>query len=237
MIKILHMYPNLLNTFGGAGDIKVLTRYLMDQGQDFIVDTMETGDDVKLVQYNLIYVGAGTEDKTIVALDDITRYKEDLKTLVDLNANILMVGSASLMAYDKLIGIDGYDNDGLGLVKGEVKLSQRKNYSDIYGITSICDTGILGAVFTSAEISDNNNQAFIDIKHDSNTLYSGHEGFKINNCFGTEIVGPLFARNPEFLKQFCSNLLGVEPVGDDPLWLQEAFKGYNHALIMMKVEQ
>ena len=45
MIRILHLYHDLLNLYGEYGNISILKKHLEDQGEEVIVEKKSIGDD------------------------------------------------------------------------------------------------------------------------------------------------------------------------------------------------
>ena len=250
MIKILYAYPELLNIFGAAGDVDVLAAYIKACGEEVQLDRIEVGDAVSLSDYDMLYFGAGTEDRTIIALKDIKHYEGQLKDYINAGGNVLMIGTASMLVYSDIVNTDGSRYEGLGIVSGTARIYQKKDYSDVIGSCSLCETPIMGAINSSvvvdcvkSAVADENVKAFITLDFDSNSYYKntasetealGHEGYVYKNCIGTEVFGPVFARNPEFLAAFCKDRFNIELKGEEPTWLKEARLGYEYAINLMK---
>ncbi|MBQ5805419.1 MAG: hypothetical protein IIW22_06565, partial [Erysipelotrichaceae bacterium] len=62
-MKILHLYPNLMNLYGDYANVTLLCRHLKDQGIPVVIDRKEVEDTINLMQYDFIYLGSGTEEK------------------------------------------------------------------------------------------------------------------------------------------------------------------------------
>ena len=79
MIRILHLYHDLLNLYGEYGNISILKKHLEDQGEEVTVEKKSIGDDFSFEDYDFIYSGAGMESNTMVALKDLKKRKDSLK--------------------------------------------------------------------------------------------------------------------------------------------------------------
>lgn len=237
MIRILHVYPNLLNIFGGAGDMNVLKKYLDECGAEYEMDAVEVDDDIDFSGYDFVYFGAGTEDRTLVALNDIMKHSDDLHRYINSGGCCLMIGSSEMLAVENITDADGKVHNALGIINGIATIYQRKNYSDLFGICPVSQTPVLAASNSSTEYSDVTADPFLVLSYDSNTNFKGKEGFVYKNCYGTEAFGPLFARNPQFLKDFCRKHFNVSLNGADPQWIEEAYKGYDFAVHMIGMDK
>ena len=59
-MKILHFFPDLMNLYGDYGNLVVLRKHLEDQGFEVSVEAKEVGDDIRIADYDMLYMGSGT---------------------------------------------------------------------------------------------------------------------------------------------------------------------------------
>ena len=81
-IKILHLFPKLLSLYGEYGNIAILRRTLEENGCSVAVDGYENGE-FTVGDYDLIYVGAGTEDNLLEAAKRLMPYKDFIRSSVE----------------------------------------------------------------------------------------------------------------------------------------------------------
>ena len=62
-MKILYLYPDLMNLYGESGNLCALERRLADQGEDVSVDRKAPGEALEIAAYDWIYMGAGTSGR------------------------------------------------------------------------------------------------------------------------------------------------------------------------------
>ena len=67
-MKILHLFPKLLSLYGEYGNVAILKNALEETGYTVSVTACEDGK-ADFSAYDFIYVGSGTEDNLVVALD------------------------------------------------------------------------------------------------------------------------------------------------------------------------
>ena len=94
IIKILHMYYDLMNLYGEYGNIKILESHLKDAGVEVIVDKKTVGDNFKINDYDFIYIGSGTEKNQAVVLEDLKKHKNELKQYIESNKYALFTGNS-----------------------------------------------------------------------------------------------------------------------------------------------
>ena len=83
MIKILHLFPNLMNLYGEYANLTVLEKHLKDQGLKVKIDKKDIHSSIVLDNYNMIYMGSGTERNQKIAMEELKKYSEELKKFVE----------------------------------------------------------------------------------------------------------------------------------------------------------
>lgn len=201
MIKILHLYYDLLNLYGEYGNISILSRHLKDQGEEVTVDHKTINDDFSFEDYDFIYSGAGMESNTMVALKDLKKRKESLKKAIELNKFILFTGSSY-----ELLGesIDG--EEALNLVPVKTAHTDRRLSGDV--VVKSDDFGeMVGFINKSTKIKQDDGLFEYVFKDEGLNNEADKEGYRLNNLIGTEIIGPILVKNPVFLNYFVKSLV------------------------------
>lgn len=191
MIHILYLYYDLMNLYGEIGNIKVLTKCLDEEGIKYKVDKLSINDKIDFKSYDFIYIGMGTENNQRIVLEDILKYKEDIKEYIENDGFILSTGN-SLELFGKSIN----DIDAL----------------DIFPYTSaFCNTIVGDALvkcFKTKNLTlgfQNRRSCITENKYD---LYEDCTlGVNYKNFYGSYLLGPLLVRNPEFTKFLIESLL------------------------------
>ena len=78
MIKILHLYYDLLNLSGEQGNILALKKAFNNQNVEVKLYCLSVDDKIKFSDYDLIYMGNGSNSNFSIALEDIKKYKKEL---------------------------------------------------------------------------------------------------------------------------------------------------------------
>ena len=125
-MKLLHLYPNLMNMYGDYANILALKKHLEDQGLTVKVDYKDINEDIDFSLYDFIYMGSGTESKELIALNDIIRYKDEFKNLVNNNKVILFTGNAS-----ELLGKSIDDNLALNVFDFKTQHTDKRYTGDV----------------------------------------------------------------------------------------------------------
>lgn len=220
MVKILHLYYDLLNLYGEYGNVTIFCNILKKNNIDYQLDKLSVGDTFDFNDYDFIYCGSGTENKTEIALKDFVNRKDSFIESMNNNKHILFTGSSMY-----LLG-----QNGIGVFDFSVDKSSERICGDV-----ICTCNdfkeIVGYVNTSYKLCNNNDSDINIIKGDTSLLVNKGIGFRKNNLLTINITGPLLVKNPYMLKQLV-NELGID-INTNTI-SQNQYIGYNITLEKLK---
>ncbi len=208
-IKIIHLFPNLLNLYGDKGNIECMKKRLAWRGID--VEFAEHHDEtpINFDGADVIFLGGGTErELKIVAKrlslqkDDFVRFAENGGTIVGVCEGYELLGKSTC--------IGGELCEGLGVLDiytellpedtrftGDVIIQCDKNIDKVVGFENH---------FTKTNIGNHTPLGKV-IKGMGNDGASGFEGIVYKNVYGTHLHGPLFPKNPKLCDRILFNAL------------------------------
>ena len=195
MVKILHLYYDLMNLYGDYGNVVVLCDNLKKNGIDYELSKYSIGDEFDFDDYDFIFCGSGTESKTELAIKDFVERKESFVKAINNNKFILFTGSSIA-----LLG-----NNGVGVFSYSVIDEKKRICGDV-----ICDCkyleDIVGYVNSSISIRTDK-KSYIGIKTCDYALRKYRDiGYRKNNLLTINITGPLLVKNPSALKDLVTNI-------------------------------
>ncbi len=202
-MRILHLYPNLMNLYGDYGNIKVLVDHLKDLDVDASVDCVELDDDYNVSDYDLIYMGPGSESRHLAALDDLMKHRDGLKEYLDNDKVLLFTGNAM-----ELLGESIDDRKALGILDFKSRISEKRYTGDV--IMNNDELGrIVGFINKSSLIEGGEEYKLFSYEfRDNNLVDNDYEGWRYHNGFGTHISGPILIKNPSFMDLMIKLLSG-----------------------------
>lgn len=201
-MRLLHLYPNLMNLYGDYGNITVLTKHLEDQGVSVQIDTREIDEIVQFRKYDFIYIGSGTEYNQIVALKDLINYRDEVEEYVTDGKVMLLTGNAM-----ELMGKSINEYEALGLLDFTSEVGEKRYTGDV--IVHNDDIGdVVGFINKSSTITGGQEYRLFDYEFMDNNLADNlYEGYRMNNLFGTHIIGPVLVKNPCFINYIVKLLV------------------------------
>lgn len=213
---IAYLYGDLLNLYGNDGNIKILTQKLAEAGVEAEVRYISAGDKLDFSEYDMVYMGSGTEENQKIAINALKPYKDEIKAAIKSGKMFLITGNSLDIFGQKLDGANVVEDvEGLGVFDyyseyvPRIKKMYRNN-------DTFLDKPVLGFLNHNYEIRNNDTPLF------------GGDDVRIDNFFGTYLEGPVLIRNPHFLKYVLTLLTDdKDAVGKVDLEMEEkAYDAY-----------
>ena len=185
-ITIGYLYYDLLNLYGDEGNIKALKYHLEEQGINVEIKKM-TINDKKDFDVDFLYIGSGTENNILLALEDLKKDKDKIKEYLDDNKILLATGN-SVELFGNYI-ITNKKIKALGLID-YVCMHQERIVKDVKTKTSIVDENIIGFE-----------------NHIGKNISANEDIFNEGSFYGSYIIGPILVRNPDLCSLFIHKLI------------------------------
>ena len=224
-VKIVHLYPELLNLYGDKGNIECLKKRLLWRG--IAADVIPCNDEVLDIDFentDIIFLGGGSEHEQKIVLNRLLNIKSELKSYVENGGTfIALCGGFELIC--KEIHSKNTTMQGLNLL--DISCTIPENENRIIG-----DVVLENGEFKNKIVGFENHSGRIDIKDyvplGNVTAGTGSndgcktEGVIYKNLFASYLHGPLFPKNPELCDAILTKTLchkykdfnGLTPLDD-----------------------
>ena len=205
MIKIAHLYPDMLNLYGDRGNIIALTKRMELRGISTQVDRITMGKSFNADDYDILFIGGGQDFEQDVLLEDLKKGKDkEIKRAVDSGKVMLAICGGYQMlgkyykTYDgkmlEYIGALDFYTDGK-----EERMIGNFAYKTKEGIEVVGFENHSGKTYLGSGVSPLGKM----LVGGGNNGEDGFEGVRYQNVFGTYSHGPVLPKNPAF----CDHLL------------------------------
>lgn len=205
-MKILHLFYDLLNLYGEYGNLCVLERGLSEKGIEVAIDKLSIGDEFDFSQYDLIYIGSGTERNQKVALQYLMSYKEAIAEALNNGTVILATGNAFEMFGKTITDCDKKEYQALHIFDFYTEESDKRTVTDAKSRCPFCEDTLIGFINKASEIKGIKNPFCEMLEGAGNTADDKNEGIQETNFYGTHLIGPVLVRNPALLQYFVEML-------------------------------
>lgn len=229
MLKILHVYPDLLSLYGEYANVKALAQRLAAAGETVEVVSRSTGERLPLADTDLVYIGAGTEAKLLAAADDLQRHKDKLLAYLEKGGLVLATGNAVALFGNTITAADGTVTQGLGAVDADAVLDGKRRYAEVVAGCDLTAEKVVGAINTSMKLTVRETPLF-KVELASEAFVGAAEGYVKGGLFATELCGPLLVRNPALLDVFAAKVAKKDLPPCEEGWYRFARAGYSRVL-------
>ena len=205
-ITIAHLFYDLMNLYGESGNILALKKSLLSQGLDVDIKNISINNHLDLTDVDIIYIGSGTESNKLLALNYLKRHNDELYQAFISKKFFLVTGNAIELFGEKLHSQDQILDGMCFFDYVTIKANSRIVSECVFNFDKIKEK-IIGFENHANEISDLNSPLFTVEKGFGYNKKAKVEGIQLNNFYGTYLIGPIFARNPEFLEYFVREVI------------------------------
>ncbi len=196
-LRVLHLYPELLNLYGDSGNILVLRKRMEWRGLACDVREVHMGERATLAGTDLVFIGGGSDREQRIVCDELLAQRRELASFVEDGGVLLAVcggyqllGHSYLMGEEKVRGlslVDLYTDRGSPRLIGNVVVESRIAPQPIVGYENHGGRTHLGKGVESLGRV---------LRGHGNDGLSGEEGCLYRNVVGTYVHGPLLPKNP-----------------------------------------
>ena len=225
-IKILYLYPDMLELYGDYGNIQVLKYRIESRGYKAIIDRYSIGDTApNFNDYDIIFAGGGADNEQSILAEDLVKYKDNIKEAVNNGVFFLLICGAYQLFGKYYKGVEGNIIPGLEVFDYYTVANPDRKKRCIGNIvieTNLCTSNILDADSTDVLENlktkvigfENHGGQTFDISNSFGNVLFGNgnkfgdseEGFFKNNVIATYLHGPLLSKNPElcdYIIKYC----------------------------------
>ena len=206
-MKIEILFPEVCNLFGDSGNIRFLKASLPEA--EFIETPLCGTPRFVSEKVDLIYMGGMTENTQARVIEKLAPLKEAIAREVESGTVFLCTGNAMEVFGDRIENEDGTALHGLGLFRMRAvrRMNARHNSAYLGEVEGIRVMGFKTQFTMAYDVNEEQNGLFRTVKGVGLNRDSAFEGVRVNNFFGTYLVGPLLVLNPPFTR-YLLTLIG-----------------------------
>lgn len=203
-ITIGHLFYDILNLYGESGNVLALKHALEMQDIEVEIKNLSLNDSIDFNLLDFIYIGSGTKQNEQLAIEYLKNYKEDILQYV-MNKKFFFVTGNSIEMFGKYIKeLDNSKFNCLEIFDYYTEATKTRLVCECIFKHEELACKILGFENHQGITKDNPSPLFTVVKGYGNQVV---EGFVKDNFYATYLIGPILARNPEFLEYITKKLI------------------------------
>jgi len=228
-LKILYLYPDILELYGDFGNIQILKYRLEKRGIKIIIEPYSIGDEAPdFNSYDLVFAGGGADQEQGILSEDLIKYKDNIKEAIKNGVFFLLIcGSYQLFGkYYK--GVEGNIIPGLEIFDYYTEANPDRKKRCIGNIVIEAELNnkkvkIIGFENHGGQTYNVTTPFGKVLFGNGNQFGDTCEGFFTDNVIATYLHGPLLSKNPELADYIIKHCLtrkynkdiSLEPLNDD----------------------
>ena len=228
-LKILYLYPDMLELYGDYGNIQVLKYRIESRGYKAIIDRYSIGDAApNFNDYDIVFAGGGADNEQSILANDLIKYKDNIKEAVNNGVFFLLICGAYQLFGKYYKGVEGNIIPGLEVFDYYTVANPDRKKRCIGNIVieatlNGIETKVIGFENHGGQTFDISNSFGKVLFGNGNKFGDSEEGFFKSNVIATYLHGPLLSKNPEladYIIKYCldrkydENVV-LEPMNDE----------------------
>lgn len=199
IIRIAHLYPDMLNLYGDRGNITALTERMKARNIDVVTDQITMGKSFNSDDYDILFVGGGQDFEQDVLLDDLKKGKDiEIKRAIENSKVFLAICGGYQMLGKYYKTYDGKMLEYMGALDfytegKEERMIGNYAFKTKEGIEVVGFENHSGRTYLGKNVEPLGKM----IKGYGNNGEDGTEGVRYKNTFGTYSHGPVLPKNSQ----------------------------------------
>lgn len=200
MIRIGHFYPELLNLYGDRGNIISLVKRSQWRNIEIEVEEISLGAKADLSQFDILFLGGGSDREQNLITSDLRRRLEDLRAAINQGVIVLAICGGYQLLGNYYRTLDGQEIPGLGIIDFHTLAGRERLVGDVVVEVEFDERSLLVVGF-----ENHSGRTFIGHNPPLGRVKRGYgnngrdrgEGIRYKNVFGSYLHGPLLPKNPD----------------------------------------
>ena len=215
-LRILWMYPDVLNVFGSRGDLMAIMRMSCAMGIPAAIGRVDyLSEEIDFDAADIIYYPAGDLSCMETIMKRNLEIADNFRAFAERGGTIIAVSSSGVILADEYIKTDGSAVQGLGLL--HMTMTERKKvHGDDLWIRLGSGMELIGNQIQLVDTTLSEGQeAFAEVIYGRGNNGTGTEGAAKGNVIYTACLGPMLVRNPWFAAEILKNAAAAAGIIDD----------------------
>lgn len=206
MIKIAHLYYDIMNLYGENANIRALVKFAERQNIKTSVTNLTINDKIDFKKYDVFYIGSGSEEGELLVLKDLLNYKDEIKEAIENNKHFIITGNA-LELFGEYIIDNNVKYEALNIFNFNCKHEDFRIVGSTVSSSKLIKEKIIGFQNRCGIMNNIDRPLFKMIEGTSANINDKHEGYHYKNFYGTYIFGPLLIRNPHLTNYILKSIM------------------------------
>ncbi|MDO5732520.1 MAG: glutamine amidotransferase [Eubacteriales bacterium] len=203
-LKLLHLYPDLLNLYGDFGNILAFLKRGKVHGIEISYHSLHLGEQKDLSSYDLFFMGGGQDREQEALFRDVLSRRSQFERLLQGGWPFLAICGAYQLLGKRFITAEGQCIEGLGLLDVDTRAGEKRLIGDsLYCADFLAERGPDAELLYGFENHSGRSYLGANATALAKCLYAygnngedDYEGCRAGNFIATYSHGPFLPKNP-----------------------------------------
>ncbi|MBO6145450.1 MAG: hypothetical protein J6O62_01430 [Bacilli bacterium] len=212
-LTITWCYPDILNLHGDRGNIMALERIGKMLDLDVEVKKIENYDEnIDFENTDILFFNPGELKSVEYIINALERQRKELKNYIEHNKYIIAIGTTGAVFANRITRIDKGELIGLGFLDMNCKERDKIVGDDLICTVKDTDIKLNGNEISILDTTLNSDIEFAKVSYGyGNSGYEVRkEGARYKNLIFTNLLGPLFVKNPWYAEEIIKGAMKVK---------------------------
>ena len=209
-IKIAHLYYDLMNLYGENGNVRALKRFIERQDIKCDIHFLTIGDKIDFSLYDIYYMGQGTEKSEFLVLDDLMKYRDDIKKAIDKGKHFIITGNSIELFGTSIVNTLKENIKALGVFPYYTVQENIRIVGSVVSKTRLIKDKIIGFQNRCGVIYGIDKPLFRVLEGTGSIPNNAKEGYLYKNFYATYLLGPFYVRNPYFTNYVIKSVMKIK---------------------------
>ena len=211
-IHIAHLYYDLMNLYGENGNIMALVKGFDEQDMYVTVDKLSINNKIDFNKYDIYYMGSGSLENQLIVIDDIIKYKDEIKTAIENGKHFIFTGNSYELLGNYIETTDNKKIETLGLFDFYSKMLDERIIGEEILECNLFKEPIIAFQNRQCVLNNNDNHLFQIVNGHADNYKSHYEGLHYKKLYATYNLGPLLIRNPLLKDYIVKDILDEKEI-------------------------
>jgi len=203
-LKILWMYPKLMDLYGDKGNIEILVWRAKKRGIEIDVVPCDIGEKVSEMEFDICFMGGGTDRDQLTVCEDLRTRKDRIMEAAENGMMFLLICGGYQLWGKYYVDQLGRKIEGLGMADFYTEPSGDRCVGDVVVKAVLDGEEVILAGFENHGGETKGVVAPLGevVRGCGNERSGRYEGYFEGGVVGTYMHGPFLAKNPEMADWF-----------------------------------
>jgi len=238
MLRVCHLYPDLLNLNGDRGNVIAFVQRCRWRNIAVSVDAVNLGDPVDFTSYDFVFLGGGSEHEQSLIAADLMKHRHEFAAAIEDGLVVLAICGGYQLLGKYYLTLAQEKVPGLGILDFYTRAGEQRLVGDI-----AVELNIDGDKYIISGFENHSGRTYLGnvkplgkvLSGYGNNGVDGFEGARYKNVYCSYLHGPLLPKNPRLTDHLITQSLKKRGVVQELAPLDDSFENSANRVMLERI--